>query len=564
MTFLRLHSFPLPVLLLLCCSSSWQAAAQNIIPTSADPVKAAERFQRDSFARSNDNPITTPEQTAAEPSGHTGKFLLGDVKIQGMSIYPPDKFAALYQPLLGKIIGRSEIDQLTAAINEQYRRDGYALAIAYPVPQRLENGATLILQVDEGRIGTISFQGEIPDEAKLGLLHEHLEIIRTESPLTSKTLERHMLLINDLPGNTARAVLKPSTTSPGATDLVIYYVQKDYDAQLSTDNRGSKFLGPWQSAVSVASNAQLGMDERITMRSIVTSPSSELRYLDVSYLQPLNTDGTKLIAMTSYAVTSPGESLKADDVKSESVYAQLRAIHPYLRSRTQNLYLRGGMDMRNTTTDRGQANLTDDRLRNMRLGASFDRSSNQSATIVDSEFSQGIAGLGATESGDGRSNRYGDHGYTKLTLDLSHSHALSQSVSLLVTGSGQFSFNPLLSSEQFVLGGPVYGSAYEPGELAGDHGAAARAELRFGQPISDPIIRAYQWYGFYDIGSVWRRKLSGTQEPRESLSSAGFGVRAEMGQHLSANLELAIPLTRDLASDRDNRGRIYGGLTVRY
>jgi len=540
-----------------------QVSAQTSLPAAADPVKAAERFQNNPFAASTIDPLESRSAPAAS-AVETGNFILGAVSLRGMTIYKQEDFTAIIKPMIGQRISRREIQQLTSAIHERYRQDGYALAVSYPPPQRLEDGATLIIQIDEGRIGEISFQTAPEDEASLRLLRQHLEAIRTEVPLTSKTLERHLLLINDLPGHTARAVLRPSASEAGATDLLVYLAHKPYDAQFATDNRGSKYLGPWQHAASITSNALFGMDERLSARSITTSPSDELRYLDVGYLQPLNTEGTKLMTMLSIASTHPGESLKAQNIQSQSTLAQFRAIHPYLRSRTRNLYARTSIDIRNTTTDIGSANLTDDRLRSLRVGASYDRSSNQSATIIDMEISQGLTGLGSTPNGTGRSNRFGDHGYTKLGMDISHSHALGADSSFLLAGSGQFSFNPLLSSEQFVLGGPVYGGAYEPGELTGDHGAAFRAELRYGQPLSDPLMRSYQLYSYYDVGTVWRRKLSGIQQPRESLSSLGFGVRSELGKFTSVNLELAIPLTRDPGSDRDNQGRIYGGLTFRH
>jgi hemolysin activation/secretion protein len=60
-----------------------------------------------------------------------------------------------------------------------------------------------------------------------------------------------------------------------------------------------------------------------------------------------------------------------------------------------------------------------------------------------------------------------------------------------------------------------------------------------------------QPYSFWDIGEVWNRSQS---QPRiESGASAGFGIRVATQWHESANIGVAWPLTREIATP------IYGG-----
>lgn len=58
-----------------------------------------------------------------------------------------------------------------------------------------------------------------------------------------------------------------------------------------------------------------------------------------------------------------------------------------------------------------------------------------------------------------------------------------------------------------------------------------------------PLLRSYQVYGFYDIGVVWNRDHDADEAYRNSAASAGLGARVNLTDRLSANLELAAPLT---------------------
>ena len=80
-------------------------------------------------------------------------------------------------------------------------------------------------------------------------------------------------------------------------------------------------------------------------------------------------------------------------------------------------------------------------------------------------------------------------------------------------------------------------------------------------------LRSYQLYGFYDGGKVWYCDDPATGErPGESLASAGFGARAFLGADVSATLEVAWPLTRPIASYREDGDdpRILGSMVIRF
>ncbi|MDX2113309.1 MAG: ShlB/FhaC/HecB family hemolysin secretion/activation protein [Alphaproteobacteria bacterium] len=539
------------------------AAAQSQVPASADPTRASQRFQ--SKPQPQQLPDSFGYQAPAQAnSAAVESFILGGVVLRGLTRFSSSDLEFLYASLIGKRLQRDDIIDLSQRITDFYVQRGYPLASVTLPKQRLVDNSQLIMDVSEGRIGSIIFPAQTPDPARHPQFYAHIEALRSETPLTKETLDRHLLLLNDIAGHIVRVILRPSKQFPGASDMLVYTHHAPFEATLSTDNRGSRLLGPWQHTARLDLNGLLGTDEHLTLRTVNASPYAELSYYDLQYQRFLNTHGTQLLFSGSHVKSIPGESLKSLNVQSKASFAQLRLVQSLKRTRTHNIAVRLSSDLRNTSTDIAQANLTDDRIRSLRGGISLDRSGDNSASILDVEYSQGISGLGSTDNGSGRSSEFGKHGYRKLTLDATHYQPIDGSISVLISSSGQLAMDSLLSSEQFAIGGPSYGSAYDPGEISGDHALAGKIELRYDTSMNDPLMDSVQLYGFYDIGSTWRRQTQSNEKSKLSLSSAGVGMRAEMGRHVSVNLELAMPLTRDLASDRDNHGRIYGGLTVRY
>jgi len=104
--------------------------------------------------------------------------------------------------------------------------------------------------------------------------------------------------------------------------------------------------------------------------------------------------------------------------------------------------------------------------------------------------------------------------------------------------SGQFSLDPLFSTEQFSLGGSGSLRGYRASMRSGDNGMVLNNELRF------IVDKQWQIYPFLDLGAVWNNpanpnKLSTAQN---FLAGTGVGVLFEPSRNLNFNLELALPL----------------------
>ncbi len=99
--------------------------------------------------------------------------------------------------------------------------------------------------------------------------------------------------------------------------------------------------------------------------------------------------------------------------------------------------------------------------------------------------------------------------------------------------------------------------------LQGDHGIGGSIELRYDLHFNDAFILSAQPYGFYDRARVWNR--TGGVTGGATLSSAGFGMRAQLPHEVSAGLEFAQTLSH-LANNDDGRltSRVLFNLGVRF
>jgi hemolysin activation/secretion protein len=80
------------------------------------------------------------------------------------------------------------------------------------------------------------------------------------------------------------------------------------------------------------------------------------------------------------------------------------------------------------------------------------------------------------------SRRGGRLDFSKIEGQYNRLQPLAPRVSVLVAVYGQYAFTPLLVPERCGYGGRIFGRAFDPSELMGDHCWLASAELRYDVP----------------------------------------------------------------------------------
>jgi hemolysin activation/secretion protein len=525
-------------------------AAAQVIPPSAQPGRERERFVDPQAPRAQPGGTIALPSTVAPSGAETIRLTIRRIVVTGASVYSEADLAPLYADLVGPEVSLAAVYEIARRITAKYGAAGYVLSRAVVPPQSLgRRGAVIRIQVVEGYVDKVVWPVERLARYR-DFFTDYASKITADRPANIRTLERYLLLANDLPGLKFSTSLKPSAHNPNASTLVVEVKEKTVDAIARIDNRGTPARGPWQYLGSATVNNIFGAHEAFTLTTAGTFQLKELQYFAAGYRQVLNSEGLTVFANASYGFGKPGTALlESFEYKTRSTVVEAGLAYPVIRSREKNLTLTGLGFMTNDDSDKLGAPFTRDRLRGFRLKADADwADSFLGINQVNATFSQGIHGLGSTDSGNPNdpdpplptaSTNAGRVDFSKVEGTYSRLQPLFGPVSAFFAAYGQYAFTPLLISEQCGFGGRFFGRAFDPSQLLGDHCWETIGELRYDIAVPWKQLTRAQLYAYADHGEVFNIMPAVGTPVRQSGTSAGGGVRVAWEEIYSADLSVA-------------------------
>lgn len=531
-------------------------------PPSTLPGQVERQFQRPPEPSARPGTITIPEAGQKPPPNADGvKLVVNQLTIDGATVYRPETLRAAYANLLSKEVTLAEIYRVVERLTATYRNDGFILSQVF-VPAQTVEGGVIRLQAVEGYVANVRVEGG--SAALRARVAKYGDQIRASRPLTMAALERYVLLVNDLPGVIARAVLAPSTV-PGASDLVLQVSQRRVLAGLNSDNRGARAQGPARVSADVDAHSLTGVASRTELRA-VTSFDAELNYVALAHDQYVGAEGARFGMTGSYVYSRPKElAFIPLNLVTQSATASVSYSQPIIRRRSHNLYVRGVLSAIDSTTKVFGVNDTVDRVRSATVGLTFDAADGLGGVnVVDVAFSQGLSGLGASSNGERLLSRStGRADFRKSSLYAQRLQALPAGWSVLAGFNAQYAFTDVLASEMFSVGGEWFGRGYDPSSLLNDHGAAVKVDLRYSRTWGDRRPVTLQPYVFGDMGRVWQRTLVPGIDRFQSAASAGGGIRLHIGYQFSGFVEVAKPFNPVVGLNSSRNARVFAGVSVR-
>jgi len=247
------------------------------------------------------------------------------------------------------------------------------------------------------------------------------------------------------------------------------------------------------------------------------------------------------------------------DTKGDSVTYYANMLYPLLRTRAKNLTLDGGFNYLNSNVTTFVGPLYFDHIRSVKVGGNYDFADRfNGSNLLGLHLEQGLNIWGASNNPNSlMTSRFGADGiFTKLVAQAARVQPVYKRFSVFVLMNGQYSFNPLLASEQFAFGGSQLGRGYDPAEIIGDKGFSGTVELRLDFTPGWYLLNSVEPYAFYDGGVIWNLKNVPGIGTKYSATSTGLGTRFNFTKNLSGNLMIAQPLTKQVsAMELIGRGR---------
>ena len=546
-------------LIALACAGVAPLLALPASGQTTDPGRIEERIPdlgQKEHAKPGEGPRVAAPSKSTVPNIRA--FTLKQVEFEGNTVVSSAELQSATLSFIGQEVDTSALQKLVNVVTDVYRRKGYFLSRAVVMPQKIGGGRLRITLV-EGYIGDANVDASDPRA-----IGAYLGAVLAERPLTLKQFERALLLIEDLYGITVvDSRLNQDPHDPARFVLSLKLSRRLFDAQLYADNRGTESSGRDQLYAFAAVNSVIATGDRVAVSAYtVPSEPQELLFGELSYALPLPEIESWLNLSASTTSVNAGGRLGTINTESDASRFQARLNYPLIRSRSESLWLGAGIDIRHSREEQFSAVSFDDDIRALRLTADYRTADDWRGTSgIFAELSRGIEGLGSSHEGDGDLSRLGGRpAFTKLRLDLWRSQTITDNLGLYVGVSGQIADGPLLSAEEFGIGGPGLGRGYDYSEIVGDEAVAAIAELRYGELIGQGSLDGYQIYAFYDVGKVFNENPQ-FEFDDAGLSSTGVGIRLTVAKSFLFTFELAKPLSREVASTGDKDVRPFLSLT---
>ena len=516
----------------------FEAVAQ--IPSSEQPGRERDRFAEPPQARAQPGGGTISLPSTVAPAGaETITLTVSRVIVTGATVYSDADLAPLYADMLGGPIKLSQVYDLARRITAKYGAAGYVLSRAIVPPQNLgSSGATIQIQVIEGYVDEVIWPVEKLAKYR-DFFTDYGKRITADRPANIRTLERYLLLANDLPGLKFTTSLKPSKTNPNASTLIVEVAEKMIDAVARIDNRGTPARGPWQYLGQFTLNNLATMHEALTITYGGAFEFEELQFVGATYRQVLTSEGLFAFISATHGIGRPGtDQLRVLDYRTRSTTVEAGLSYPVIRAREKNLTLTGLGFLTNDDSTTLGAPFSHDRLRGFRLKADADwADSFLGINQVNVSFSHGVNGLGAIANPP--STNAGRVDFNKIEATVSRVQPLFANFSLFMAAYGQYAFTPLLVSEQCSYGGRFFGRAFDPSQLLGDSCWSALGEVRYDFKTSIKELTRLQTYIYADHGEIYNLQPAlGTPKHQEG-TSVGAGVRAAWQDIYTADLSVA-------------------------
>jgi len=478
--------------------------------------------------------------------------------IEGATAFPDAQLQPLIAGTTGPAVSLASIEAARLAILNLYRQTGYALIT---VNAALDRSGRLRFVVIEGYIAKIRLEGDIGAAATQAL--RFLNNLVGQRPIDTATLERYLLLVQDIPGVAIHAVLRPAPDDPGALTLIAQLSRQAFDGQLSVDNRGFRQTGPVEVLALFDANSFSQFGER-TEVSLYHADGDTETFGQASEEFFVGGSGLKIRIYGGDGETTPSDTLRAIGYHGFTTDIGAAATYPVIRSRRQTLTVGLYFDVENSEIKldagpQGQSIRSGlDQLRVGRVGADYvsqdlwaglDRTA---VNAIEFRLSQGFPGLGGTTTSNPTPSRTGEQpGFTKISGEIARTQGLfvpwqGATVALKAAVAGQYSGDVLPPVEQYFLGGAEFDRGFYAGQVTGDTALTWTLELQLNTAFDvtafgHPLNLGTQFYGFYDRGETWNNT---PLDPDQRLSSEGMGVRLSVTRNTEFDLEGVIRNTR--------------------
>ncbi|MBE9030294.1 ShlB/FhaC/HecB family hemolysin secretion/activation protein [filamentous cyanobacterium LEGE 11480] len=483
----------------------------------------------------------TQTEVVEEKIDETTTFEVKQIEIVGNTRFPESELAAYTKPLEGRQIGLAELRQAVDAITQLYLSKGYLNSRAFLGNQEVTDG-TVTIQILEGSVEAIQVEGNnrLPDSYVLDRLRSGVE-----SPLRGDKLEEQLRLLQIDPAlETVEASLSPGSAAGKSLLTVRVKEAKTAYFGVTSDNYSAPVVGSERYGIYGGLRSLLIPGDEF-FASYNRTTSGGLNALDFLYRAPVNAQNGTIqlrVAPSWYNITDQ-EIGQLFDIDGNSQLYELTYRQPIMRNFRQEFALSLGFALQNGNSEVSGTNLfdTNNRARVLKFGQDFISRDTQGVWAGQSSFNLGLDIFNATDNPSPQA----DGEFFSWTGQIQRVQRFNPSNVLIAQLNMQFSPDPLLPSQQFIIGGGQSVRGFRQNARFGDNGIRFSLEHRTVVARNRQGNSVAQLAPFFDLGTVWNVGDNPIASPNQRfLAGAGLGLILQPLPGLNMRFDYAVPFRR--------------------
>ncbi len=539
------------------------------VPTVSDIVKQVKPQSK--LLKQKTKLIELPGQEKFKPSykedNNAKKILIKDFELEGNENIDTNKLLNLIKEYKNKNLSITQMKRVTSLITKEYRAQGYFVARAYIPVQKMQDGI-LKITIIEGNYGEFKLNNNsnVKDFVVQGMLND----IKDKKIVSTKTLERAMLIINETPGVQVTQADATPGEAVGTSNFDITAESTPwYNGYILLDNYGSRYTEKNRLSVGGNLNNPFKIGDQISFTGLL-SKKEKIKNGRLAYNFPLMYNGLRgevSYNLTDYALTEEYASLNADG-RSKSL--EFKVSYPIVKTRLESLILSStyaNKSLKDYQDDVITANKSIDSI-----NISLDYLKTLKLLEKDSELRAGftftMGHLDFKDSTSKANDKAGDNtqghydkinGYVGLNLLIDPLYSVNTTLKFQKALGNK----NLDGSEDMSLGGAYGIKAFPDSESSAENGLMLNLEVTRRLPVYNNI---YHEAGiFYDIGKVSMQDDSNnTTFERRSLQDVGISYSAYY-KDFFLNTKLArVVGGNSVTSEKENISRLLFQLGWRF
>lgn len=496
------------------------------------------------------------------------RFNITRYEVTSNTLLPTAEIDLLLAPYTGSNKDFSDIQRALETLEQSFRERGYGVVQVILPEQDITRGVVQF-RVLQPRVGRVTIEGNRYFDAEN--IRRSLPSVKEGETPNSRTIARNLQMTAEHPVKQTNVLLR-SGESEDLVDVSIKVVDdKPWRVFFTLDNTGTSDTGYLRVGFGYQNTNLFNRDHMLTA-SYITSPTnvSDVTILGLGYRIPFYDLNSSLDLIAGYSNVSSGSVQGLFNVSGSGNIGAARWNYFLPKWGDIEQKLAVGIDYRafdNNVESQGQQLVPDITIHPASLN--YSGLKRMSAAEL-SFFASGVANIPGGSNGDQTAFTLSRPGaidtYSLFRYGFNYTRQFGNEWQMRLGFNGQYTTDSLVSGEQYGIGGPDSVRGYLVREVAGDRGYSGQSEIytpELAQKLGLADTYRFRVLGFYDWGSIQYNNQSPAGFQRESLSSAGLGLRMTYSKTVSMRFDFA-QILQATPNREANSIRLTGSLAIVY